>query len=340
MKRLHEFPEIVDDEILELKPEDGFPSGKRLQRIEQVRVGQYLRFVRQDVLQVEPRIVVGKAVLHRPRLFARLRVVPFVLRDETRIHENLQCLGKRPAAFDAECLGDFAARPRAVDERTQDILLHQRLLAKNLAEDRLEVLEQDAVPPETHPLDVLVGAQSGIDFLEIPRYSTGHRQHVENLRRRKPRGGISPKGPAPRKRELADNDVAREACGEPGVLKDVPFDPSRDRTTDHNDKMIVLFQHRVPCALEPCREICVVPPHPRNLVKQQYRPVVPCDRLVESNECLVPRRDLRPVDACLRGQFLDEVVELNLIRHAFARKQTVDAHEPTTVAPGEFLNQR
>ena len=127
--------DVIEDQVLELKPENGIPSGKGIKRAEPESVLVDYRLVRTDVAQVEPRVIVGNPIADAFGGFPRRRIDSGVLGDEPGRFQLGEVAADDASAFDLQGVGDFGKGQRCVSKSAQHLVLVDGILAEDGVED-------------------------------------------------------------------------------------------------------------------------------------------------------------------------------------------------------------
>ena len=124
-------PEVVDDQVLELKAHRRMPVGQRLQGGEPVGAVFDFYGMGFDVLEIEPRVVVADSVSADAGALSGRGVDASFRRDEAGERKGVQLLGEVSVVVALEALGQLLSRLWTCGELNEDIPLEGRLLAEN-----------------------------------------------------------------------------------------------------------------------------------------------------------------------------------------------------------------
>ncbi len=338
MECVLEVKDMVQYKILERQPHDRLPV---------LQFGNLLEFklaildlldVRLNILQIEPRIVVAKAVSHIARLLPCLRVEYNILRDESRFDQFIKIFTQRPTAIHAEGVGYLAQRKTSPRQSTQNIPLDLCIVAKHFAEQCRKVLEQRSIRRKAHSSHIFRGRQGWIYLFQIPWDSTCHRQDIYDITRLKVVVSVAPKPNAKVQWQLLKDNISRKATSERRTVQQILPNPGRHGAAHGQNEVVVDLKIVVPAVFEQPWKIGVMPPHPRYLVKKDKRPLLGRNALAKLLECLHPGlRKTMGATARLGEKTLAEIPYLISIRLSLSRPETLYHDESQTFAARKLL---
>ena len=332
-------PEMVDDQVLELKTHRRMPVRQRFQGCESVGSVFDFHGMGFNVLEIKPRVVVADAVSADAGALSGRWVDAAFRRDETCERKGVQLFGEVSVVVALEALGQLFSRLRAFGELNEDIPLEGCLLAEDGGEDFVEILEERTAWGEAKTVDVFGGRKSRVKFFKVAGNAACHGKEVEDLAGGKAVGSRSPELHGFGERQFVEDIITREPSDESGRVEYILLDPGVDASAKDENELVVSAEHRIPGRLEVAGKVGVVTAHPRNLVHEDHGAASVVNGLVQKFEGLGPV--VWRGDRTTGGLFESdgEGLQLPPVGHVWAWRKSDKFQVGTACALGEFANQ-